>query len=43
MGFVGYSERTTFKRPAGHKPTLWGKLFLRYQPSYALVTPYKSF
>ena len=38
-----YSQRTTSKTPTCQKLTLWGKLSLRYYPSYALMIPYKSF
>ena len=37
-----YSERTTSKMPTCQKLAyLWGKLFLRFYPSYALMTPSK--
>ena len=40
---LSYSERTTSKTPTRQKLAIWGKLSLRYQPSYAPMTPYKSF
>ena len=38
-----YSEKTTSKTPTCQKLEFRGKLSLRYQPSYALMTPHKSF
>ena len=35
-----YSERTTSKTPIRQKLAIWGKLSLRYQPSYAVTIPY---
>ena len=38
-----YSERTTSKTPTRQKLAIRAKLSLRYQPSFAVTIPYKSF
>ena len=43
MGFVGYSEKSNIQEASCQKLAFRDKLALRYQPSYALMTPYKSF
>ena len=43
MGFFGVLRKNNIQKAYLQKLAFQGKLPLRYQPSYALMTPYKSF